>query len=90
MTDNKVTALDTEKAVKSEEYVYAESAPTLTICVLTVDNGFAVVGVSACVDPANFDPVIGREIAYKDALGKFQSYLGFRLAEKLHGEKKED
>jgi hypothetical protein len=43
-------------------------------------NGYTVTGESACVDPANFDEEIGREVAFKDARNKLWPLLGFLLA----------
>lgn len=54
---------------------------TLTICVLTVDNGFQVTGESACVKGPNFKQEIGEDIAYKNAFNKLYGFFGFLLAE---------
>ena len=53
------TAVDLPSAVK-----------TLTFCVLVLRNGFTVTGESACASPENFDPQIGRDIAFKNAREK--------------------
>lgn len=39
-----------------------------TLCVLTLDNSFIVVGKSTPVDPRNFDEAKGRRFAYEDAV----------------------
>jgi hypothetical protein len=57
-----------------------------TVCLLTMKNGFTVVGESSCVDPTNFDEEIGREVAYKDARNKLWPLLGFALRERLAAE----
>ena len=57
---------------------------TVTICNITLDNGFSVRGESACVDPANFNEEIGRKIAYDNAFAKLWPMFGFLLAEKRH------
>lgn len=56
---------------------------TLTICVLTLKNGFNVTGESACVDPRNFDEQVGRDIAYRNARDKIWSLEGYHLASKI-------
>ena len=53
-----------------------------TVCLVTLKNGYTVTGESACVDPANFDEVIGREVALKDARDKLWPLLGFALKER--------
>lgn len=60
-----------------------ESLGLLTICVLTLKNGFTVHGVSACADPANFNAEIGRKISKSDAVNKIWPLLGYELKSKL-------
>ncbi|UUN95054.1 hypothetical protein I9189_007705 [Acinetobacter bereziniae] len=57
---------------------------TLTFCVLTLENGFTVTGESACASLENFDPEIGRNIAYKNAREKIWQLEGYLLKEKLN------
>lgn len=56
----------------------------LTFCVLTLKNGFTVTGESACASPENFDPEIGRKIAYQNAREKIWQLEGYLLKEKLY------
>jgi hypothetical protein len=55
----------------------------LTICVLTLKNGFTVTGESACADPANFDADLGRMIARDNARNQIWPFLGFRLKDQI-------
>ena len=55
----------------------------LTICVLTLENGFTVTGESACTSPENFDAEIGREIALTKARDKVWSLEGYLLKQRL-------
>ena len=56
----------------------------LTVCVLTLRNGFTVTGESACASPENFDQEIGEQISYKQALDKVWMLEGYLLKERLH------
>ena len=56
----------------------------LTVCCMTLRNGFMVTGTSACASPENFDAVIGREVAYRNARDKIWELEGYLLREKLH------
>ncbi len=56
----------------------------LTFCVLVLKNGFTVTGESACASPENFDPEIGKRIAYDNARNKIWPLEGYLLKEKLH------
>lgn len=75
----KVTAAYMESRIA--RVAYAKIDQTVTVCSLTLDNGFSVRGESACVDPANFDEKIGQSLAYKQAFDKLWPLFGFRLAE---------
>jgi hypothetical protein len=58
LNDNRVTEESIAKKIVKEEYLYHEGG-TLTICILTLQNGFTVRGESACADPANFRAELG-------------------------------
>lgn len=51
----------------------------LTICVLTVKNGFTFVGTSVPIDFKAFDEKKGREIARERAVEQVWKFLGFRI-----------
>ena len=48
-------------------------------------NGFEIVGVSACVDPKNFDEEKGRYWARKEAFEQIWKLEGYALAKELRG-----
>ncbi|WP_244434056.1 Gp49 family protein [Azospirillum sp. B506] len=77
----------------TEEYIRSRIAgtdyltlpnTTVTICHITLDNGYSVRGESACVNPANFRQDIGERIAHDDAFRKLWPLFGFLLAEANH------
>lgn len=57
---------------------------TLTICVITVENGFTVTGESACAVPAYFNREIGESIAYDNAFDKLWALEGYLLKQRMH------
>ena len=73
--------------VKKDFYVHADG--TLTICVLTLANGFTVTGESACADIKNYKQDIGERIAYDNAVKKIWAFLGYMLRDKLHNAPKD-
>ena len=55
----------------------------LTVCCLTLENGFTVTGESACASPENFNKDIGEKIAFENAREKIWALEGYLLKQKL-------
>lgn len=55
----------------------------VTICIIILENGFKVEGVSACVDPANYNEQKGRECAYENAFNKIWEVEGYLLRQAM-------
>ena len=66
---------------KVDFFVFTGSC--LTVCCLTLQNGFTVTGESACASPENFDAEIGQKIAKANARDKIWPLEGYLLKEKL-------
>ena len=60
-----------------------EAMKCLTICVLTLKNGFTIVGKSACASPENYDAELGGKIARDDARKQIWALEGYLLRSKL-------
>lgn len=71
-----------------DEYYHIVPGTTLTICVLTLENGFTVTGESAAASIENFDENIGRNIAKGNARDKIFALEGYLLKQKLYEENK--
>ena len=56
----------------------------LTICCITLENGFTVTGESACASPENFSEAIGMKIAYENARQKIWALEGYLLKQRLY------
>ena len=80
LTAPRITLADIEAVIEDEQYLVSKNS-TLTICVLTLRNGFTVTGESACVSPENYDAEVGRNIARDKAKDKVWPLLGFMLAD---------
>lgn len=81
-----LTASEEFNALPEEERIIQppEQLDLLTFCVIILKNGFTVTGESACVSPENFDPEIGKKIAYENARNKIWMLEGYLLKEKLY------
>lgn len=67
------------------EQFYVFPGTVLTVCALTLKNGFNVVGQSAPASAENFNAELGQKIARDDARGKIWALEGYRLRSHLAG-----
>ena len=81
--NNKVTLEGIQAKIKGEVYLVLPDGKS-TLCILTLENGYTIKGISACVDAANFDMNIGRKIAYEDAIRQIWPLEGYLLAQRLY------
>lgn len=72
-----------DSKVKSVEY-HVFNGSCLTVCCMTLENGFTVTGESACASPENFNAEIGAKIAFEQARDKIWLLEGYLLKQKLH------
>jgi len=68
--------------VQTDFHLFGDSC--LTVCCLTLRNGFTVVGESACASPENFNAELGQKIARTNAKEKIWMLEGYMLKQKLH------
>lgn len=67
--------------VHADYHVFGKTC--LTVCCLTLKNGFNVTGESACASPANFNREIGERIAFDNARQKIWALEGYLLKDRL-------
>lgn len=94
-THPRVSLNDIKGAIAAENYFLAgqaldalgqpslESHDLLTICLVTMKNGFTIIGKSAPASPENFDVVKGQTLAYEDAVRQIWPLMGFALRDRL-------
>ena len=70
-----------DSIIKKAEY--HKVTEVLTICVLTLKNGFTVTGESACASPINYDKELGEKISFDNARDKIWVLEGYLLKEIL-------
>lgn len=71
-----------DAAIVSEQY-HVFPGTTMTVCALTLRNGYIAVGESAAASPENFDAEIGRKVARSNARNKIWALEGYLLRERL-------
>lgn len=82
LTAPRVTPSVIESVIAAEDY-HIFPGTQLTVCVLTLLNGFTVTGESACASPENFDIELGRKIAKTNATQKIWGLEGYLLKQNL-------
>ena len=71
-----------DAAIADVQYHVFEGSQ-LTVCCMTLQNGFNVTGESACASPENFDAELGQSIAYKNARAQIWALEGYLLKQRL-------
>lgn len=82
LTAKRITPDMIDAEIVAEDY-HVFPGSQLTVCCLTLRNGFTVTGESACASPENFNAEIGQTIAKSNARDKIWPLLGFRLRDEL-------
>lgn len=72
-----------DDTILTEQY-WVPVGTTMTICVMSLRNGYCVVGESAAASPENFDAELGRKIARDNARNKIWALEGYLLRQRLH------
>lgn len=71
-----------DATIDSETYTVLPSG-RVTICEMTLKNGFVVLGESSCVSKENFNAELGRKIARENARNKIWELEGYLLKQRL-------
>lgn len=72
-----------ESQIADKEFKTSRTTPSLTILVMTMKNGFVVIGKSAPADPLNFDESLGKKFAYEDAIRQLWPMFAFSLRDQM-------
>ena len=81
-----VTLNDIEAKVKRTVYTVLPDTTT-TICQLFMENGYVILGTSACVDKSKYNQALGEKYSYEDAINKAWPLEGYLLAQGLFDNK---
>jgi Phage protein (N4 Gp49/phage Sf6 gene 66) family len=83
-TPYRVTLDDMLSKVEREEYYRPIHAQHVTVAIVTMRNGYVLVGKSAPADPKNYDYELGRKFAKEDCIRQLWSLEGYALRERMH------
>lgn len=82
-TPNHVTWAMLQDKVDETEFIVRG---VLTVCFMTMANGFSIIGKAAPADPENFDKALGEKLAFDDAIRQAWPLEGYLLRQRLHEE----
>ena len=68
---------------KIKEKSFYKLTERLTVCVVTLKNGFELIGESSCVSADNYNKEIGEKISFENARNKIWELEGYLLKENL-------
>ena len=83
-TLNRVTLDSIKDKISDIQYINPETTEHMTIAIVTMVNGFVVIGKSAPADPENFNLPLGKTFAEEDAIRQLWQLEGYLLREELH------
>lgn len=84
IVDAKTAPRVTEQSIKDRiDHTQYLRADLTTICIITVNNGFKVIGTSTPASAANYDQKVGERYAYDNAFKQLWVLEGYLLREKL-------
>lgn len=82
-TAPRLTPKDIDAAIDGEGYTVLPDQRT-TVCMLVLQNGFTVTGISSVISKENFDQELGRKIARAKAIDKVWELEAYLLQDKIH------
>lgn len=82
-TVNRVTLDQIMGKIEYTDYCNLERHPHITLCVLTLTNGYVIIGKSAPADPLNFDAALGQKLAREDAIRQIWPLEAYALRERM-------
>lgn len=81
---NYLTPDDIQSVIdQSKIQFHAFPDTTLTVCAITLPNGYTVTGESATITAENFDAEVGRSMAAEDAVRKVWQLEGYLMRQML-------
>lgn len=75
---SKVSLQDILSKIKAVQYIALDDGRS-TLCVANTENGFTVVGKSACVDAREYNKALGEKYAFEDVVVQMWELEGYLL-----------
>lgn len=82
LSANRLTPDDIDNLIRHVQYHHFPGT-TVTVCAITLANGYAVIGESASATLENFNVQLGQQYAYENARAKIWPLAGYALRNAL-------
>lgn len=79
MSNIKVTKEQVDSIIAASKVEEVKMGEKTTVVSVTLPNKFVIVQSSSCVDPANYDHKLGKEICMKRVVDKVWELEGYHL-----------
>lgn len=88
MSDIKVTRERIDHLLNSANVKVETVFGKCTTVVMQLENGFILTESSACVDPENYDPQLGKKLCYKHIENRLRELEGYALQKDIYEREK--
>lgn len=82
-TPNRVSLSSIVEKIAHVDYLHPGRHPHMTLAIVTLANGYIVIGKSTPADPENFNKDLGQKFAYEDAVRKIWPLEAYLLRERM-------
>ena len=82
-TPHRVTLDSILAKIEHTDFLHPPRHPHMTIAVLTLRNGFIIIGKSTPADPENFDAELGKKFATEDAIRQIWVLEAYLLRQRM-------
>ncbi len=84
MTNNSVNQTQIDALFDSSKIEDIKMGEKTTVVSCTLPSGFVIIESSSCVDPANYNHFVGKDICINRIKNKLWELEGYRLQEQLY------
>jgi len=82
-TEHRVSLDSILAKIQFTDHIHPPRHPHMTLAIVTMANGFIIIGKSTPADPQNYDAELGKKFATEDAIRQIWALEAYLLREKL-------
>jgi len=82
-TNNRLTLEDINSLILWEDF-HTFDETCMTVCCITLKNGYTVTGTSSCINPENFNVEVAKDVSFSKARAKIFELEGYLTKECMY------